>query len=71
LLSLFIPDIAPEVEIQVTPLALFSLTLHLPLSLQLGRNEYLNGKVIDNIEDEDDDDGSPRGLSAKANYAVL
>jgi hypothetical protein len=38
---------------------------------QLSRNEYLAGKVIDNIEDEPDDDELPTSLSAKANYAVL
>ena len=50
---MFIPDVPPEVEIQ------------------LARCEYITGKVIDNIEDEPEDDGSTKGLSAKANYAVL
>jgi hypothetical protein len=56
------------------------LTLSLPLCLsrlsgslspQLSRNEYLTGKVIDNIEDEPDDDEVAGSLSTKANYAVL
>jgi hypothetical protein len=40
------------------------------VDIQLKRNEYLNGKVIDNIQDEEVED-HPVPLSAKANYAVL